>query len=298
MSSSPADPVLKRLLVLQGEGSNLAELCREAGLNYRAAQKWFQRGTLPDAASLRKIASHFRVDLAWLVSGENSKSRLGLRMARRLRQFRETRGQARADLAKKLNLREHVLELYESGEVALGLDLFAEAAKYLNIPPFAFIQEDLSAVQTPGLTVFKPTSTGKLPRLREEDYVSVPLTGSAIAAGQPIIQQEDIEDYVILHIRAAGRRTNLVASRVDGDSMEPMLHSGDIVVIDRDDKKIQKNKIYAVFHEGGLTAKYLERQKNLLILRPINPNSQVMVIDLNVHPDPVVGRITGAWKEL
>ncbi|NIQ03956.1 MAG: S24 family peptidase, partial [Nitrospinaceae bacterium] len=128
----------------------------------------------------------------------------------------------------------------------------------------------------------------------EEAYVSIPLTASSIAAGQPIIQENKIEDYVLLHVRAAGKRSNLVASRVDGDSMEPMLSSGDIVVIDRSDKRLAKNRIYAIFHEDGLTAKYVERQKELLILRPINPNSQVQIINLNENPDPIVGRIIGA----
>ena len=80
--------------------------------------------------------------------------------------------------------------------------------------------------------------------------------------------------------------------------MEPMLHSGDIVVIDRDDKKIVKNGIFAIFYDEGLTAKYVESQENLLILRPINPNSQLQIINLNEHTDPIVGRIIGAWKEL
>ena len=80
--------------------------------------------------------------------------------------------------------------------------------------------------------------------------------------------------------------------------MEPMLHSGDIVVIDRDDKKMLKNRIFAIFYEEGLTAKYVENQKNLLILRPINPNSQVQIINLQENPDPIVGRVIGAWKEL
>jgi len=42
----------------------------------------------------------------------------------------------------------------------------------------------------------------------------------------------------------------------------------------------------------------LERKKNLLILRPINPTAKVQVIDLNEHADPIVDRIIGAWKEL
>ena len=89
-----------------------------------------------------------------------------------------------------------------------------------------------------------------------------------------------------------------MASRVDGDSMEPMLNSGGIVVIDRDDKKLLKNRIFAIYYDEGLTAKYVECQKDLLILRPINPISQVQIINLNEHPDPIVGRVIGAWKEL
>ena len=150
----------------------------------------------------------------------------------------------------------------------------------------------------PELKIYQPTNIKGAPTVKGEDYISIPLTSSSIAAGQPIIQENKIEDYVLLHIRAAKKRKNLVASRVDGDSMEPMLHSGDIVVIDRDDKKMLKNRIFAIFYEEGLTAKYVENQKNLLILRPINPNSQVQIINLQENPDPIVGRVIGAWKEL
>jgi len=42
--------------------------------------------------------------------------------------------------------------------------------------------------------------------------------------------------------------------------MEPMLHPGDIVVIDRDDKIIVKNEIFAIYHEGGLPPSFLSRK--------------------------------------
>ena len=80
--------------------------------------------------------------------------------------------------------------------------------------------------------------------------------------------------------------------------MEPMLHPGDIVVIDRDDKMIVKYKMFAIYHDGGLNAKFLEKKTNLVILRPINPNAEIQSIDLNENPQPIVGRIIGAWKDL
>ncbi len=103
----------------------------------------------------------------------------------------------------------------------------------------------------PELKIYQAPNTRAKPQINNEDYVSIPLTDSAIAVGQSIIPGENIEDYVLLHIRAAKKRDNLVATRVDGDSMEPMLHSGDIVVIDRNDKNIVRNKIFAIFQTTG-----------------------------------------------
>ncbi len=293
-----AKNIWNRIDLLQ-EGLALSAFCRQVGLNYQAMKKSSQRQIAPDTNSLVKIARHFRTDFDWLVTGEKNTNPLNVLMGRKIKQFRKMRGWSLPVLAKKIAMNPKVLELYEKGQAPLSFDLLADLSKNLETSPHEFlVREDYFPVQVPELKVFQATRTKNAPKLRDEDYVSIPLTESSIAAGQPIIQGDKIEDYVLLHIRAAGKRRNLVASRVDGDSMEPMLHSGDIVVIDRDDKRVLKNRIYAIFHEEGLTAKYVERKKELLILRPINPNSDVQIIDLNELPDPIVGRIIGAWKEL
>jgi hypothetical protein len=36
----------------------------------------------------------------------------------------------------------------------------------------------------------------------------------------------------------------------------------------------------------------------LIFFRPINPISKVQIISLNEHPDPIIDRVIGAWKEL
>lgn len=294
----PAKKIWNRIGLLQ-EGLALTAFCRQVGLSYQAMKKCSQRQIAPDTKSLLKIARHFHADFDWLVTGEKKTNKLNVRMGRKIRQFRKMRGWSLNDLAEKVSINPKILDLYEKGQAQISFDLLADLAKKLEASPHEFlVEEDAFPVQVPELKVFQANSAKNAPKLREEDYVSIPLTESSIAAGQPIIQADKIEDYVLLHIRAAGKRNNLVASRVDGDSMEPMLHSGDIVVIDRDDKDVIKNRIYAIFYEEGLTAKYVERKKELLILRPINPNSDVQIIDLKELPDPIVGRIIGAWKEL
>ncbi|MGP0628946.1 XRE family transcriptional regulator [Nitrospina sp. 32_T5] len=290
--------VLKRIETLQN-GEPLTGFCQDTGVNYEKLKKCFQRDTLPDTETLAKIATHFRLDLQWMVSSTGGASRLHTRIGKNLKECRNMKGWSVDECASRIGIPGHVLGHYERGKVILSFDFLQEAARRLKVDLHALLSEDRGwTVQVPDLKVFQTTNTSVAPKMASEDYVSIPLTGSAIAAGHPIIQENNIEDYVLLHVRAAGKRTNLVASRVDGDSMEPMLSSGDIVVIDRNDRKIVKNKIYAIFYDDGLTAKYLERKKTLLILRPINPTADVQIVDLHENPDPIVGRVIGAWKEL
>ncbi len=278
----------------------MAEFCRQIGLNYENYRKSYQRNNgPPDSVTLEKIAKHFSLNLNWLITGKDSTTTLNQILGKKLKDYRKSNGWSLEELSNHLCIVPQVLKYYENGSWPITSDLLSDFSEKMNIPAHELIKEGESTpVQTPELKIFQPASMSSTPSIKSEDYVSIPLTDSSIAAGQPIIQEDNIEDYVLLHIRAAGKRKNLVASRVDGESMEPMLHSGDIVVIDREDKKWSKNRIFAIFYDGGLTAKYLEQQHNLLILRPINPLSQVQIINLDENPDPVVGRVIGAWKEL
>ncbi|NIU42756.1 MAG: helix-turn-helix domain-containing protein [Nitrospinaceae bacterium] len=290
--------VLDRITVLKAE-LPWAEFCKKAGLSYEKTRKCFQRNALPDPVSLSKIAAFCRVDLQWLITGQKPDSQLNRLIAQNIKAYRTSKGWSLEQLAAQTRVSPQVLELYEQGECALSPDLIETLCQTLGLAPVRlFLTGTEKPSKSPALKVFQADTVGSGSPVSTEDFVAVPLTSSAIAAGHPIIQEENIEDYVLLHIRAAGKRANLVASRVDGNSMEPMLHSGDIVVIDRNDKNYVKNKFFAVYYEGGLTAKLLERKNNLLILRPINPNSEVQIIDLNEEDQPVVGRIIGAWKDL
>lgn len=290
--------VWERIESLPGS-NNLAEFCRKIGLNYEKFKKSHKRNNGPlDSITLDKIARHFRLDLGWLITGKTSSTPLNQRIGKKLKRYRKKNGWSLEEMGRRVCLFPQVLQNYENGHWPISPDLLNDLAEKMNIPPYEFLREGDKLLQVPELKIYQPKNIAGAPTIKGEDYISIPLTDSSIAAGQPIIQENNIEDYVLLHIRAAGKRKNLVASRVDGDSMEPMLHSGDIVVIDRDDKKLLKNRIFAIYYDEGLTAKYVECQKDLLILRPINPISQVQIINLNEHPDPIVGRVIGAWKEL
>ncbi len=139
-------------------------------------------------------------------------------------------------------------------------------------------------------------------RLPEDEYLSIPLVEGKIAAGEPMIAEEDVIDWVVVHVRPLrkkmARQPNLVACRVAGDSMWPLLENGDIIVIDRgiDSEKIVKGRMYAVWVEGGLTVKLLQREKNSLFLIPANSAESVRVVDLITQRADIVGVVIGGWR--
>jgi len=140
-------------------------------------------------------------------------------------------------------------------------------------------------------------------RPNESDYVTVPLTAGAIAAGSPRITEDDVIDYFLVHQRAlkrSGASRNLIACALEGDSMAPHLRSGDIVVIDRniDKERIDEKKIYAVYHAGGITAKKLQKEGYHLYLIPTSPAERIRHIDLRESDSPVVGLVIAAWRNL
>ena len=79
------------------------------------------------------------------------------------------------------------------------------------------------------------------------DVVGQCLAGDVHCLGGALFLHASVKHHAHSHIRATGKRTNLVDSRVDEHSMKPMLHPGNIIAIDRDDKIIVKNKMFAIY---------------------------------------------------
>ena len=90
-----------------------------------------------------------------------------------------------------------------------------------------------------------------LPRPIPDDYRAIPLTNMEVAAGPGLQTQEEPEllSWVLIYTQElAVRRSRLIAARVGKNqkSMLPSIQPGDIVVIDLDDKHIDRGGIFLV----------------------------------------------------
>jgi SOS-response transcriptional repressor LexA len=147
----------------------------------------------------------------------------------------------------------------------------------------------------------------------EGEFENVVLTDGAIAAGEPLITSERVEDILKFKkaflrklrpqmegMRDGWQRFVLVkVDARDGMSMYPRLLPGSMVLIDRHYNSLQPYKkgepnMYAVRKDGGTTVKYVEVDNDNLVLRPHNQSYPVSVINIEegkTVSEYIVGRV-------
>ncbi len=134
----------------------------------------------------------------------------------------------------------------------------------------------------------------------KNEFICVPLVNIEIAAGQPIMEEEYIEGWAVVHVAHIKGKKDLVAVRVKGKSMEPTLNDKSIVCIDRTEKTIINGTIYAVSLPDGSVVKRVFKNGKTLQLISDNPDPQyrqAIILNLNEMEgyNPVVGKVIWSW---
>lgn len=108
-----------------------------------------------------------------------------------------------------------------------------------------------------------------------EDTTWVPLVRARLSAGNGSLETEDRVEarYAFRRdwISQKGRVDKMVLMRVVGDSMEPDLCNGDMVLLDQSQNEIVAGAFFAVGIEDAVVVKALDQAPGKLILRSVNP---------------------------
>ena len=127
-----------------------------------------------------------------------------------IRELRLASGLSQKDLAKKLHIAPNSLSQYENGNRRIDSELAKRVADYFHVS-----LDTVYDYNAPS----RPASSG----------VQIPVLGE-VRAGLPIEAVENIIDYEEISAELA-RSGEYFALRVVGDSMEPRIREGDVVIV-------------------------------------------------------------------
>lgn len=186
-------------------------------------------------------------------------------VADRLQIAMKLRNMKQADLVIATGIGKSSISTYLHGEYEPKQTNTYKLAEALNVNPSWLMGNDVPMEF--GITSSIPSSVKPISEIRS---CRVPLIGS-VAAGQPILAEEDYETYVDAPSKAD------YALRVEGDSMEPGFLDGDIIYIKQQDD-VNDGQIAVVLMDDTAALKHVYHIPNGLTLTSDNPKYSPMVM--------------------
>jgi phage repressor protein C with HTH and peptisase S24 domain len=141
--------------------------------------------------------------------------------------------------------------------------------------------------------------------LQEGEFSPVPLVNLRLAAGSGAEVYEEGElkqlQFRTTWLRSTLRASlrNLVAMRVEGESMEPTLSAGDVVLVDRAHTDPTREALYALREDNRLLVKRTRMEGDRVLLISDNPAFPPSVFPWPgpIHRAQVIGRVVWAGKQ-
>lgn len=204
----------------------------------------------------------------------------------------EIRGINQSELCKRTQIPKSAMSQYMSGKFKPKQTRTYLIAKALNVSEawlMGFDDVPMEREPETDTDLFKIKNIEPLPKMKK-----VPLLGT-IACGEPILADENIEDYIPMPVDSKGT----FALRCKGDSMiNARIFDGDIVYI-RKQPDVENGEIAAVLIEDEATLKRVYKYKNRIELRPENPTYKVMNFE-NEEIDSIriIGKAVGFYSKI
>lgn len=129
----------------------------------------------------------------------------------------------------------------------------------------------------------------------KQNIVDFPVVGN-VAAGQPILAEQNIEDYIAISKSLLGNvdPAEIFALKVRGDSMiDAGINDGDLVIV-HSQNTVENGEIVVAMLGDGATVKYFYKQQNKIILKPANELYRPIESD-NVN---IVGKVIGLLRKM
>jgi repressor LexA len=124
------------------------------------------------------------------------------------------------------------------------------------------------------------------------NVINIPLVGD-VAAGQPILAEENITEHIALPVEIVGDSASFVLN-VRGDSMiEAGINDGDYVVVKEQSEATNGEIIVAITDEGATVKRFFQEDGHIR-LQPENSSMEPIIVD-NCS---VAGKVVAVFRRL
>jgi lexA repressor len=191
----------------------------------------------------------------------------------RIKSAREDLKLTKRELAKRIGVHESSINKYEKGLVDIPLSKISELARVLKVTEAYLMGWEEKSEQKP-------------------QGLQIPVLGT-VAAGIPISAVEDILDYeeIPLSWQSQGE---FFALRIKGDSMQPKIDDGDVVIVRQQSDANSGDTVIALVNGDDATCKKLQKTDNGIMLVSTNPNYLPMFFtneEILTKPVVILGKV-------
>lgn len=213
-------------------------------------------------------------------------------VGKRIKEVREKTGMSQVDFADKINVSKQTLYKYENNLITnIPSDKIEAAAKVGGVSP-AYLMGWESVSDKEIGNAFYENMKNPLPK---KHGVSIKVLGR-VAAGIPIEAIEDIIDTEEITEELA-KTGDFFGLKIHGDSMEPKISDGDVVIVRQQDDAETGDIVIATVNGNEATCKRLKKYNEGIALISTNPLYEPMFFsDHEISEKPV--RILGKVVEL
>ncbi|MDX9924241.1 MAG: transcriptional repressor LexA [Ignavibacteriaceae bacterium] len=127
-----------------------------------------------------------------------------------------------------------------------------------------------------------------------DNSVEIPIVGR-VAAGQPILAQENIDGNILLDRSMINGRSDCFGLKVKGDSMKNAgIYEGDLVIVSPQ-KDANNGDIVIALLGDEATMKRFMKTKDRVVLRPENDDFSDIVVE-DIESFSLIGKVVGVFR--
>ena len=175
-----------------------------------------------------------------------------------------------------------------------------EIGDHFDMKSTGSVRDHLAALEKKGFIRREANTSRGIELIHAQDRPgtntrSVPLMGQ-IAAGTPLLAEENQEDMLSVDNNLVGRGGTVFALRVKGDSMRDAgILDGDIVLV-RQQADAVNGEIVAALVDDEATVKTYFREKNHIRLQPANEAYAPIIVSPDQGEVAVLGKVVGLTR--